>query len=176
MAALTSVVTRAEVTPAQKQQRVLDWLADVHKVLYSNLDTSKHIQIPLMKDNSLKAKPRHPPVHRLYTSADHAKTPKDTCGRPKTNKSTQEKTGQLPTIPKRTFSSSNSSQPSGFQRKTYSQNQNLRLTSKVVKNPTQHNTRPSLNSNSKSRYHVETPAVVATTPTFRRRLKSATAG
>lgn len=45
MAALTSVVTRAEVTPAQKQQRVLDWLADVHKVLYSNLDTSKHIQV-----------------------------------------------------------------------------------------------------------------------------------
>ena len=40
--ALTQAVSRAECTPEQKHQRVIDWLNEVHKVLYKNLDLSKH--------------------------------------------------------------------------------------------------------------------------------------
>ena len=39
---LTQVVMKAEVTPEQKHQRVIDWLNEVHKVLYKNLDLTKH--------------------------------------------------------------------------------------------------------------------------------------
>ena len=39
---LLQVVSKAEVTPEDKNQRVIDWLNEVHRVLYKNIDLSKH--------------------------------------------------------------------------------------------------------------------------------------
>ena len=39
---LTQVVSKAEVTPEDKNNRVIDWLNEVHRVLYKNIDLSKH--------------------------------------------------------------------------------------------------------------------------------------
>lgn len=50
---LTQAVLRAEVTPEQKHQRVIDWLNEVHRVLYKNLDLSKQsIKVCFLRDFS----------------------------------------------------------------------------------------------------------------------------
>jgi len=128
--ALTQAVSRAECTPEQKHQRVIDWLNEVHKVLYKNLDLSKHpIKVQVNGETEKEKvfpKTSHVPVHRLYTQADHENIRNNNCNRAATREKSklkdQHKTGnQLPSIPKRHFSSSNSSQPTTFQRKSSGQ-------------------------------------------------------
>jgi len=128
--ALTQAVSRAECTPEQKHQRVIDWLNEVHKVLYKNLDLTKHsIKVHVAEEtekDKMFPKQGHVPVHRLYTQGDHENIRNNNCNRgaarDKTKAKESSKSGnQLPSIPKRHFSSSNSSQPTTFQRKSSGQ-------------------------------------------------------
>ncbi|KAL5249935.1 hypothetical protein ACHWQZ_G015869 [Mnemiopsis leidyi] len=139
--ALTQAVSRAECTPEQKHQRVIDWLNEVHKVLYKNLDLSKHCMKVQVTGETEKdkvfPKTSHVPVHRLYTQADNEII--SNCNRAATREKSrlkdQNKTGnQLPSIPKRHFSSSNSSQPTTFQRKSSGQaSARPPITSRVIR-------------------------------------------
>lgn len=178
---LLQVVSKAEVTPEDKNQRVIDWLNEVHRVLYKNIDLSKHtIKLHVVtKDNcektKLHTKLSQTPVHRLYSQNDHENA-RNTCSRGNyrerqlSNGQQKSNTNQLPTISKRQFSSSNSSQPTALARKSSSQQTRPAITSKVIRTQKQQ--------------QASKPLVVATnaaaanaarkqsTPTFRRRLRS----
>ncbi|XP_063687295.1 uncharacterized protein LOC134820695 [Bolinopsis microptera] len=160
--ALTQAVSRAECTPEQKHQRVIDWLNEVHKVLYKNLDLSKHsIKLHVREEtekDKIFPKQAHAPVHRLYTQADHENIRNNNCNRaatrekPKLKEQNKSSGNQLPSIPKRHFSSSNSSQPTTFQRKSSGQvTTRPPITSRVIRT-------------TKQQQPVSKPVLMSTTP------------